>query len=214
MSNKAYSMICSFIELCANSPVCNDIPCDSTDCRVTGIFLSLSLFMVQASKVALILEWIENVNNETCDCMWHAARMGKFTEKLEHYIEYCQRFCHPIMCISAFIAWVRHPSIFLTFILRKCHAFIISVTVVIRWSIIFVEHYLWHLITVNNSGTDFNPCSTGFTQRLACDAFQMGTLPYMSHEIDELELLIQHSLTWWWACVHMWHLGFFLRHFG
>ena len=57
-------------------------------------------------------------------------------------------FSHHIMFIGAFIAWVTHLSILFTFILRRCNAFIISVIVVIRRSIIFTEHFLWHLITV------------------------------------------------------------------
>ena len=41
----------------------------------------------------------------------------------------------------------------------------------------------------------------------------MGTLPYMSHEIDSFELLIHHSLPWT-KCLHMlWHFGSFLWHF-
>ena len=31
MSHKAYSMVYYFIEMCVKLPMCNDIPCDSSD---------------------------------------------------------------------------------------------------------------------------------------------------------------------------------------
>ena len=52
------------------------------------------------------------------------------------------------MFIGVFIAWVRCPSILFIFVLRRCDAFIISVIVVMRRSIIITEHFLWHLIAV------------------------------------------------------------------
>ena len=58
------------------------------------------------------------------------------------------------MLICAFTAWVRGPSILITFILKRCHAFIISVIVVTGSSVIFLVHFLWHLITVNHSRTN------------------------------------------------------------
>ena len=65
------------------------------------------------------------------------------------------------MFICAFTAWVRGPSILFTFILQRCHALIISVIVVTRRSTIFIDHFLWHLITVNHSRTNFLLCTTG-----------------------------------------------------
>ena len=61
---------------------------------------------------------------------------------------------HHIVFICAFTAWVRGPSILFTFILKRCHAFIISVIVVTRRSVIFIVHLLWHFITVNHSRTN------------------------------------------------------------
>ena len=61
---------------------------------------------------------------------------------------------HHIVFICAFTACVRGPLILLTFILKRCHAFIISVIVVTRRSVIFIVHFLWHLITVNHSRTN------------------------------------------------------------
>ena len=87
--------------------------------------------------------------------------MSKFKEELAHHIEYCEIFSHHIMFICAFTAWVRSPSILFTFILKRCHAFIISVIVVTRRSIIFIEHFLSYLITVNHSRTNFLLCPTG-----------------------------------------------------
>ena len=108
--------------------------------------------MVHDSKVTLIKRYIiriiGNVNNETHGCIWHAAPMSKLKEELEHHIEHCQMFSHHIMFIGALIAWIRHPSILFTFIIRRCNAFIISVIVVIRRPVIFTEHFLWLLITV------------------------------------------------------------------
>ena len=40
------------------------------------------------------------------------------------------------------------------FLIKRCHAFIISVIVVTRRSVIFIVHLLWHLITVNHSRTN------------------------------------------------------------
>ena len=82
--------------------------------------------------------------------------MNKVKEELAHHIEYCEIFKHHIMFICAFTAWVRGPSILVTFILKMCHAFIICVIVVTRRSIIYIEHFLWHLITVNHSRTNFH----------------------------------------------------------
>ena len=65
------------------------------------------------------------------------------------------------MFICVFTAWVRGPSIFFTFILERCHAFIISVIVVTRRSILFIEHFLRHFITVNYSRRNFHLCPTG-----------------------------------------------------
>ena len=42
-----------------------------------------------------------------------------------------------------------------------CNAFIISVIVVTRRSIISIEHFLWYLITVNYSRTNFHLCPIG-----------------------------------------------------
>ena len=135
--------------------------------------------MVHGNKVILIrrytLRIIVNVNNETHDCIWHAAQMSNLKDELEHYIEHCQMFSHHIMFIGAFIAWVRHPSILFTFILRRCNAFIISVIVVIRRSIIFTEHFLWHLIRVGKFPSMLNWFP-------ACDVVQMSIFPYMSHD--------------------------------
>ena len=114
--------------------------------------LSLSLFVVHDSKVTLIrryiLRIIGNANNETHGCIWHAAPMSKLKEESEHHNEHRQMFSHHNKFIGAFMAWVRHPSILFTLILRRCNAFIISVIVAIRRSIIFAEHFLWHFITV------------------------------------------------------------------
>ena len=88
--------------------------------------------------------------------------MGKFKEELAHHIKYCEIFSHHIMFICALTAWVRGPLILFTFILKRCHAFIISVIVVIRRSpIIFIDHFLWHFTTVNHSKTHFHLCPTG-----------------------------------------------------
>ena len=62
------------------------------------------------------------------------------------------------------------------------HAFIISVIVVTRTSIIFIEYFLWHLITVNHSGKNLSM----FNLFPACYIVKMGTGPYMSHEINLL----------------------------
>ena len=74
-------------------------------------------------------------------------------------MEYCEIFSHHIMFICAFTAWVKGPSILSDFILKRCHGFIIIV--VARRSIIFIEHFLWRLITVNHSRTNFHLCQTG-----------------------------------------------------
>ena len=135
--------------------------------------------MVHESKVTLnrsyILRIIGNVNNETHGCICHAAPMSNLKEELQHHIEHCQMFSHHIMFIGAFITRVRHPSILFTFILRRCSAFIISVIVVMRGSIIFTEHFLWHLFTVGK----IPPMLNRFP---ACDVVQMGIFPYMSHD--------------------------------
>ena len=65
------------------------------------------------------------------------------------------------MFIGAFTAWVRGHSILYTFILKRCHAFIIRVIVVTRRSIFFTEQFLWHLITINQNGTTFHLCPIG-----------------------------------------------------
>ena len=65
------------------------------------------------------------------------------------------------MFICAFTAWVRGPSILYTFILKRWHAFIIRVIVVTGRSIFIIEQFLWHLITVNHSRTNFHLCPTG-----------------------------------------------------
>ena len=65
------------------------------------------------------------------------------------------------MFICAFTALVRGPSILFTFIYKRCHAFIISVIIVTKRSIICIEHFLWHLNTANHSRTNFHLCSTG-----------------------------------------------------
>ena len=83
-------------------------------------------------------------------------------------------FSHPIMFIGAFIAWVRHPSILFTFILIWYNAFIISVIVIIRRSINFTEHFLWHLITVGK-----NPSMLNW---FPAYVVQMGIFPHMSHD--------------------------------
>ena len=93
--------------------------------------------------------------------MWHASPIGKFKEELAHHIEYCEIFGHHFMFICAFTAWVRGPSMLYTFILKRCHAFIIRVIVVTRRSIFFMEQFLWYLTTVNHSGTNFHLCPTG-----------------------------------------------------
>ena len=175
------------------------ISCDS--CHSQRIFrlqsylyiLSLSLFMVHDSKVTsirrYILRIIGNVNNETHGCIWQAAPMSKLKEELEHHIEHCQMFSHHIMFFGAFIAWVRHHSIVLTFILRRCHAFIISVIVVIKISIISTEHFLWHLITVGKISIRAQLVSS------------MWCCPNWHISIYELWLtrlrFVHHSLTWW-----------------
>ena len=111
----------------------------------------------------MVIEWHLSVysNLNTNDCIWHAALMDKSKEELAHHIEYCEIFSHHIVFICAFTAWVRDPSILFAFIVKRCHAFIISVIVVTRRSIIFIEHFLWHLITVNHSRTNFHMCPTG-----------------------------------------------------
>ena len=143
------------------------------------IYFESSWFMVHDSKVRLIrrctFRIIENVNNETHGCIWHAAPMSKLKAELEHHIGHCQMFSHHSMFIGAFITWVRHHSILFTFILRRCNTFIISVIVVIRRSIIFTEHFLWHLITMGN----FHLCSHGF-QHVMLSKWVYN--PYMSHD--------------------------------
>ena len=150
--------------------------------------------MVHYSKVILIrrniLRIIGNVNNKTHGCIWHAAPVSKLKEELEHHIEHCQMFSHHIMFIDAFIAWVRHPSVLFTFILRRCNAFIISVTVIRRPIIFkFTEHFLWHLITVEKNSTHAQLVSS------------MWCCPNGHISIYEpwLTLLsfVHHSLTWW-----------------
>ena len=139
--------------------------------------------MVHGRKLILIrryiLRIIGDINNKTHDRIWHVAPMSKLKEELEHHIEICQMFSHHLLFIGAFIVWVRRPSILLTFILRSCHAFIISNIVVTGWSIIFIEHFLWHLITAGK-------ISTHVHVHPACDV-QIGMLPYMGHMIDSLE---------------------------
>ena len=81
--------------------------------------------------------------------------------ELAHHIEHGEIFSHAIMFICAFTAWVRGPSILFTFILKMCHWFIINAIVVTRRSIIFIEHFLGYLITVNHSRTHFHLCPTG-----------------------------------------------------
>ena len=110
--------------------------------------------MVHGSGLTFILK-------NTHDCIWHASPIAKFKEELAHHIEYCEIFSHHIMFICAFTAWVRDPSILYTFILKRCHAFIIRVIVVTWRSIFFIEQFLWHLITVNHSRTNFHLCPTG-----------------------------------------------------
>ena len=66
-------------------------------------------------------------------------------------------FSHNIL----FTPRVRVPSIFLFIFILRSHVYITSVIVVTRRSIIFMEHFISHLITVNHSGTDFHLCSTG-----------------------------------------------------
>ena len=81
--------------------------------------------------------------------------MGKFKEELAFHIEWILwNINHHIVFICAFTAWVRGPSILFIFILKRCHAFIISVIVVTRRSVIFKIHFLQHLITVNHSRTN------------------------------------------------------------
>ena len=118
--------------------------------------------------------------------------MGKFKEELAYHIEYCEIFSHHIMLIGAFTAWVRGPSILFTFILKRCHAFIIIVIVVTKRSIIFIEHFLWHLITVNHSWTNFHLCPTVPNSFPACD-FQMGTHPSIYEPWDWLVWTIDSS---------------------
>ena len=151
--------------------------------------------MVHDSKMILIrryiLRIIGNVNNETHGCLWHAAPMSKLKEELEHHIEHCQMFSHHIMLIGAFIAWVRHPSILFTFILRRCNAFIISVIVVIRRPIIFkfTEHFLWHWITVGKTSTHAQPVSSMW----CCPN---GHISIYEPWFTRLRF-VHHSLTWW-----------------
>ena len=52
------------------------------------------------------------------------------------------------------------PILF-TFILKRCHMFIINVIVVTRRSTILIEHFLCHLIKVNHNSTNFHLCLTG-----------------------------------------------------
>ena len=105
--------------------------------------------MVHDTTVILIRGYILRIIiNETHGCIWHAAPRSELKEELEHHTEHCQMFNHHIMVIGVFIAWVWHPSILFTFILRRCNAFIISVIAVVRRSIIFKEHFLWHFIAV------------------------------------------------------------------
>ena len=89
------------------------------------------------------------------------------------------------MFIGAFIAWVRHPSILFTFILRRCNAFIISVIVVIRRSIIFTEHFLWHLITMGK---------ISIHAQLVSRIVMLSQLPYFHiwAMIDSLEFCSSH----------------------
>ena len=77
------------------------------------------------------------------------------------------------MFICAFTAWVKGPSILFTFILKRCHAFIISVIVVTRRSVIFIVHScgIWSQSTTAGQITSV---PNWFP---ACDV-QMGTLPY------------------------------------
>ena len=139
--------------------MCDDIPCDSSNSSVADIFwiFLYSWYMVY-SIVALISIVVLKIPMTAY--MWHAAPMGEFKEELIHHMEYCEIFSHHIILIGAFTAWVRGPSILYTFIPKRCHAFIISVIVVIRRSTICIEHYMWPLIIVNHR-TNFHLCPTG-----------------------------------------------------
>ena len=53
MAHKTYSMVYNFVEICAELPVCNDIPCDSSDYSVSDIFWFF-LFMVHGGGVTFI----------------------------------------------------------------------------------------------------------------------------------------------------------------
>ena len=106
----------------------------------------------------------------------------------------------------AFITWVRRPSILFTFILRRCHAFIIHVIVVIRRSIIFKDHScgIW------SQRENCHPCSTGFQH------VTLSNWAYFHIWAMRLTRLIfvHHSLPWWWGgwnkFLHMlWHFGSF-----
>ena len=184
MSNKAYNMVFYFIQICAKCHVIHVIPYE--DCRVTNIFW----VFLYSWYVTLIRGYILRIIiNETHGCIWHAAPMSELKEELEHHTEHCQMFNHHIMVIGVFIAWVRHPSILFTFILRRRNAFIISVIVVVRRSTIFKEHFLWHLIAVGQIYIHAPQVSSMW----CCPN---GHISIYKPWLTRLSF-VHHSLTWW-----------------
>ena len=147
------------------------------------IYSDFFIFMVHGSRVTLISIVISKIPVTAYD-MQHRRISSR--KKLAQHSEYCEIFIHHIMFIGAFTSSVRGPSILFTSFHKRYHVFIISVIVATRRSNIFIEHFLWHLITVNHSRKKFHLYP-------ACDV-QMSPIPYMSHETDLLQLLIHHSL--------------------
>ena len=64
-----------------------------------------------------------------------------------------------------------------------CHAFIISAIVVTRRSVIFIEHFLWHSITVNHSRTNPHLCPTPGSQHVMSKwaSFHMWAMTRLSY---------------------------------